>query len=508
MSQSRSPRSFIRLMLPFLLSISSVVTTALVATPAHAASTSISGLSVFVGYAEDKETNTPNPATFPIPWLGAPNTIFLGGPVVGQVACHALLSCYDAGAIRLDNHGTSDMTIDNVSVDVHSTLPGGTVISLWGSFKVPAGKSVIVTENPPGNNPTYDNFDTSAYPKNNCVPITVAPTVTLTIGGVPTTLTDSAHVLDTGGIDLGSCSPKRNESIQWRAIGATGTNAASLTLTPALTSLPVGQSITETATLLYGGGSGLANANVDFAVKSGPNVGQIGSAITDQAGHASFTYADATSGTDVVVASVTSVGVFSSNQATVNWGVITPPPPPNWSGAEIGAPPLVGSDSLHNGVWTITGSGRDIGGTTDEFHYVSQPLNADGGISAQVVTQSNSNSRARAGVMLRQSIDPAAAFYAVVVTPGRGVFVLERATLGGAVSTVASVAGTAPDYLEVLRSGTTFTAYTSPDGTTWTAIPGSSMTLNLTGTMLAGMAVTSHTATKLSTATFDTVLIH
>ncbi|MBV9257752.1 MAG: hypothetical protein JO215_07015, partial [Ktedonobacteraceae bacterium] len=176
---------------------------------------------------------------------------------------------------------------------------------------------------------------------------------------------------------------------------------------------------------------------------------------------------------------------------------------PSWSGADIGSPPLAGSDSLNNGVWTIAGSGRDIGGTADQFHFVWQPLAADGGIRAQVLTQTNTNSLARAGVMLRQSTDPGSPFYAVVVTSQRGIFVLRRATQGGGVSTVTSLAGTVPIYLQVQRAGNTFTAYTSSDGSTWTLIAGSSVTLSLTGTLLAGMAVTSHTLTKVNTATFD-----
>ncbi len=107
--------------------------------------------------------------------------------------------------------------------------------------------------------------------------------------------------------------------------------------------------------------------------------------------------------------------------------------------------------------------------------------------------------------MLRQSTGPSAPFYALVVTPQSGIVVLKRSTQGVNVSTVASLAGTVPVYLQVQRSGTTYTASTSSDGVTWTPIPGSSVTLGPTGTWLAGMAVTSHNTTMVSTATFDTV---
>lgn len=107
--------------------------------------------------------------------------------------------------------------------------------------------------------------------------------------------------------------------------------------------------------------------------------------------------------------------------------------------------------------------------------------------------------------MLRQSTDSGAPFYAVVVTPQSGIFVLDRNKQGGGVSTVTSLIGTAPVYLQVQRTGTTYTAYTSSDGSTWTLIPGSSVSMGPTGTWLAGMAVTSHTTSKVSTATFGAV---
>ncbi len=498
------PRSLIRILLIFMVCLALLTTVSITKTitSTHAAGATGS-LSVFVGYAELKGNNKPNPAAFPLPWSGAPNTNFLGGPVTGQTACGTNPFCYDAGAIRLDNSGLIDVIINSVSVDVHSSVPGGKVYNLWGSFTVPAGKSVILTENPPGNNPSYDNFDTSGTPKGNCTPITVAPTVTITADGVPTTLADSTHVLDTGGIDPDSCHYP-NESTQWRQIGTSGINTATLTLTPATSTLAVGQQVTESATLVDGGGTSIPNVPITFTVTSGPNAGQSGSAVTDQTGQASFTYTDTAPGTDIVVATVNvpSVGTFQSSQAGVQW---TNDPTTVWSGADIGSPSLAGSQSLSNGVWTVAGSGTDIGGTVDQFHFVWQMLASDGGIRARVLSQTNTNSAAKAGVMLRASTDPSAPFYAVVVTPQKGIYVLDRLTQGGGVHTVTTLAGVAPVYLQVQRVGTTFIAYTSSDGSSWTPVAGSTVAINVTGTLLAGMAVTSHTTSKVNTATFDTV---
>src|SRR5213075_371485 len=71
--------------------------------------------------------------------------------------------------------------------------------------------------------------------------------------------------------------------------------------------------------------------------------------------------------------------------------------------------------------------------------------------------------------------------------------------------------GTVPKYLRVARltTGTTtsFTAYTSADNTNWTAIGGSTQTLNLGQPLLAGLAITSHNQGTGSAVTFDTVSI-
>ncbi len=66
--------------------------------------------------------------------------------------------------------------------------------------------------------------------------------------------------------------------------------------------------------------------------------------------------------------------------------------------------------------------------------------------------------------------------------------------------------GRRPIYLQVTRTGTTFTAATSTDGVNWTPIAGSSASLpGLAGAVLAGLAVTSHNTGQLGTAVFGSV---
>jgi hypothetical protein len=198
------------------------------------------------------------------------------------------------------------------------------------------------------------------------------------------------------------------------------------------------------------------------------------------------------------------------NTVAVTPGELQPPGvcPSAWSCADIGSvAPAAGGQDFSGSMPTVTGGGGDIWGTSDSFHYVWQPLVANGTVSAQVVSQTNTSVWAKGGLMIRATTDPGSPYYAVFVTPGNGIVVQWRTAQSGTSSQV-SIAGTVPVYLQIIRSGTTFSAATSTDGVTWTAIPKSSVSLaNLAGSLLAGLAVTSHNAGALSTVTYSSVTV-
>ena len=182
------------------------------------------------------------------------------------------------------------------------------------------------------------------------------------------------------------------------------------------------------------------------------------------------------------------------------------PCPSGWSCGDVGNPGVVGDQSLSGGTWTVQGAGGDIWDTDDQFHFVWQPLSGDGTVTARVASQGATDPWAKAGVMLRQGSDDAAAvYYALFVTPGNGLAVQYRSLEGLRTLQPARPAGAAPAFVRVARSGATFTAYTSADGATWTPVAGSSVTITAATAMLAGLAVTSHNAGTRSAVTFDTV---
>jgi hypothetical protein len=153
----------------------------------------------------------------------------------------------------------------------------------------------------------------------------------------------------------------------------------------------------------------------------------------------------------------------------------------------------------------VSGAGSDIGGKSDQFGFVHQPLTGDGAIVARVAALSASPSQGKAGVMIRESLAANARNAFADVTPSRGLAFQRRVKTGGLTSTTAGGSGKAPVWLRVERRGSTFIASRSADGSTWTEIGRESITM--AATVYVGLAVTSRTSTAASSAQFEQVAV-
>jgi regulation of enolase protein 1 (concanavalin A-like superfamily) len=181
--------------------------------------------------------------------------------------------------------------------------------------------------------------------------------------------------------------------------------------------------------------------------------------------------------------------------------------PAGWTGADIGAVGLAGSASYSSGTFTVSGSGSDIWNAGDQFNYAYQSVSGDTTIIARVVSENGTQSFAKAGVMIRESLATNSVEASVLLTPTNGVAMEIRPTTGAAsINVTGWIAGVKPaQWLKLVRSGDTFTGYYSADGSSWTQIAATNVTMNSSAT--AGLAVTSHDNTSLNTATFDNVSI-
>jgi hypothetical protein len=182
------------------------------------------------------------------------------------------------------------------------------------------------------------------------------------------------------------------------------------------------------------------------------------------------------------------------------------PPINGWFSSDIGAVGISGSTTLLSGTYSMIASGVDITGTSDCFRFARRDFNGDGVIMARVGSLTNSNAWAKAGVMIRASDDANAAFAAMFVTPGQGVSFQWRSSAGanGASSFSQTTGITAPVWVKMVRSGTSFSGYTSSDGITWTQ-RGTTQSISIPAIVKAGMAVTSHDNTKTTTATISQI---
>jgi PEP-CTERM motif len=190
------------------------------------------GLTVYVGYADNLRAS----GFFPTPWLGDPG-------VVSQTPTGESL---DTGAVRIDNTGTTPITITNFTVTLN---PGSSpiVLNFWGPQTITPGQNAIFTQlfsynfdssdfgifggaPPPsldpsvlGNNAIGGCSSTPsilAASGDAAICAANAPLITFLENGNPESFTDSGQILNTGGYDFVNRSSDGNESIDWNVVGS------------------------------------------------------------------------------------------------------------------------------------------------------------------------------------------------------------------------------------------------------------------------------------------------
>lgn len=177
-----------------------------------------------------------------------------------------------------------------------------------------------------------------------------------------------------------------------------------------------------------------------------------------------------------------------------------------WHDQDIGNVSAAGNSSGSGSTLTVGGSGSDIWGNADEFHYTYQSGTNDAQIVARVTGMMNTSPWAKAGVMIRASVAPGAQHVVLVLTPGNGLAFQWRSTTDGPSSYIDAGAASAPVWVKLVKSGNTFTGYRSADGVNWIQV--GSVNIAMPGaTFLVGLAVTSDNDGTVCLANFDNVTI-
>jgi hypothetical protein len=164
------------------------------------------------------------------------------------------------------------------------------------------------------------------------------------------------------------------------------------------------------------------------------------------------------------------------------------------------------------GTYTMTGSGADIWdisgigtGYHDEFHFAYKTLTGSGSIIARVVSVENTNGWAKAGVMIRETLDADSKHAMAVVTPLQGVSFQRRNDTGSTSAADTTSGISAPHWVKIERdlSGN-FAAYQSTNGSNWQMV-GLPDNISMTSNVYIGLAVTSHDAALTCQAVFSNV---
>ena len=177
--------------------------------------------------------------------------------------------------------------------------------------------------------------------------------------------------------------------------------------------------------------------------------------------------------------------------------------PASWSSQDVGGPGQPGSASESGGTWIVAGSGGDIWGNTDQFHYACRQVHGNFDISCRVVSfVGGDNAWRKGGLMARATLNGDSRNVAAVLSSANGIRTQSRTADGGASASGGDTGVSAPQYLRLQRTGNTFRGYRSDDGSTWVQ-QWTDRVVAMPDTIYVGFAVTSHNNGQTTTYTFD-----
>jgi len=115
-------------------------------------------------------------------------------------------------------------------------------------------------------------------------------------------------------------------------------------------------------------------------------------------------------------------------------------------------------------------------------------------------------SSSESGVMIRETLTASSDMAYLAYSGSTDIYWIYRPTVGANVSYANTSAVTLPYWVKLVRSGSTFTSYASPDGVNWVQV-GGSQTISMAQNVYIGLALSSDVNTSLATAKFDNVSI-
>ncbi len=175
-----------------------------------------------------------------------------------------------------------------------------------------------------------------------------------------------------------------------------------------------------------------------------------------------------------------------------------------WLSSDIGNVALKGSAAKTGNEWIIKGSGDDIWGNEDGFHYVYQLINGDCELTAKVESLEAEEEWAKAGVMVRENLSKGSKFSFMVVSNKNGAMTHQRQHQNESASgTEQHPEASAPYWIRIKRTGDLFTYSVSQNNKDWETIEEQENPLEKE--LFVGFVCTSHNNTKLATVRYSNI---
>ena len=185
--------------------------------------------------------------------------------------------------------------------------------------------------------------------------------------------------------------------------------------------------------------------------------------------------------------------------------------PPGWDEEDVGSVGAAGSAEATVSTARVTGSGADIWGTADEFHWAFRSATGDFSIEALVDSVENVNRWTKAGLMIRASSAAGSQHASIFATPTteRNVAFQGREVNDGISRqpNTPNFSVSPPVWLRLTRRGTNIDAYWRKEKTDPWGHIGTIVLPGLPSTVKVGLAVSSHVDGTLATARFSQIAI-
>ena len=175
------------------------------------------------------------------------------------------------------------------------------------------------------------------------------------------------------------------------------------------------------------------------------------------------------------------------------------PLPDEWQATDIGDARAGGQQILPSGVWRIYGGGDNIWGDHDAFRFVWRKVNGPFVLSATLAGLEDTHGYAKAGLMVRESLEPDAAHVLICAYPSGGIERATRRESGGPTDTEYLGNEFFPEIrLRIARSGRTLRLHHG-SVVHEVEIPFEN------GSFYVGLAVLSHDNGQLTQGVFENV---